>query len=105
MTRSEDKEKHDRNGSVSRQCLVWASNFFKYEFTALDPHEIVITIYPSAILGRMDYKVINIDTVLEPRQHQLNCNWGQRFPMRWDDIRNIQFSSIYNEQILKAYLE
>lgn len=35
----------------------------------------------SAVLGGMDYKVINIDTVLEPRSHWLNCSYGQKFPM------------------------
>lgn len=37
------KEKYDRNGSVSRQCILWASNSFKWEFTILDSHETVIT--------------------------------------------------------------
>lgn len=35
----------------------------------------------SAILGGMDYKVINIQTVLQPKWHWLNCNYGQKFLM------------------------
>jgi len=34
----------------------------------------------SAVLEGMDYEVINIGTVLEPRQRWLNCNYSQKFP-------------------------